>query len=389
MSNETTSGRGRAALALEDGTLFIGRSLGAAGESVGEVCFNTSMTGYQEIMTDPSYAGQIVTMTYTQIGNVGMNPEDMESLGPHIRGFVVKECSRIPSNWRSRESLPDFLVRHAIPAIEGIDTRQLVRLLRDKGAQRGVISTTDFDRDSLVAKAKAWPGLQGMNLTGDVTCKTPHEWRAGPLPWRKVPPPSYITDLNQAGQGPKHRVAVLDFGVKHNILRGLVGAGCDLTIFPATTGIDEILAMNPDGVFLSNGPGDPDAVVSGIETIKALLKTDLPLFGICLGHQMLSLALGAKTGKMKFGHRGGNHPVQDLESGKVEVTSQNHGFVVLEESLPEGITVTHRSLFDGTLEGIRLNDRPVFSVQHHPEASPGPHDASHLFQRFAHFMKQA
>ncbi|MBF0187818.1 MAG: glutamine-hydrolyzing carbamoyl-phosphate synthase small subunit [Magnetococcales bacterium] len=372
----------KAVLVLEDGSRFDGRSLGAKGEQVGEVCFNTSMTGYQEIMSDPSYAGQIVTMTYTQIGNTGITPEDMESKRPHIRGFVIKESSRIPSSWRSEEELSSFLTRNDIPAIEGIDTRRLVRILRDKGAQRGVLSTTDFDTDSLVAKAKAWPGLAGMDLTGDVTCPEPHAWNEGT--WDLVEGYSEIENDDKN----RNKVVVLDFGVKRNILRSLTQAGCDLTVMPSKTTAEEVLAQNPDGVFLSNGPGDPDAVKHAIETIRTLLDSGKPLFGICLGHQMLSLALGAQTEKMKFGHRGGNHPVQNLATKQVEVTAQNHGFVVKEESLPAGVEVTHRSLFDGSVEGIRLVDKPVFSVQYHPESSPGPHDSRYLFDQFTDLMRR-
>ncbi len=379
---------GRAVLLLEDGSRFDGRALGAVAERVGEVCFNTSMTGYQEIMSDPSYAGQIVTMTYTQIGNVGINPEDMESRRPWIRGFVVKESSRIPANWRSREDIDTFLKRHDIPAIEGIDTRALVNLLRDKGSQRGVLSSIDFDNDSLLAKARAWPGLEGMNLTGEVTCATPYAWSEPLTAWKKAlwTPPGMGAP---PADGRRYRVTVLDFGVKYNILRNLVSAGCDLTVLPATTGAADILAGDPDGVFLSNGPGDPDAVKGAIATIRDLLAAGKPLFGICLGHQMLCLALGATTEKMKFGHRGGNHPVQNLASGQVEVTSQNHGFVVRPDALPERLEVTHESLFDGSVEGVRLKDAPVFSVQYHPEASPGPHDAHYLFQQFVDHMRDA
>ena len=379
---------GRAVLLLEDGTRFDGRALGAVGEQVGEVCFNTSMTGYQEIMSDPSYAGQIVTMTYTQIGNVGINPEDMESRRPWIRGFVVKESSRIPANWRARETLDGFLKRFDIPAIEGIDTRALVNHLRDRGAQRGILSQVDFDGASLLAKARAWPGLKGMDLTGAVGCTAPHPWAEPLQAWK----PGLWTPPGM-GDGPadgiRHRVTVLDFGVKRNILRNLVSAGCDLTVVPATTPAAAVLADNPDGVFLSNGPGDPEAVGHGIATIRELLAAEKPLFGICLGHQMLCLALGAVTEKMKFGHRGGNHPVQNLATGRVEVTAQNHGFVVRPEGLPDALEVTHRSLFDGTVEGVRHRRLPVFSVQYHPEASPGPHDAHYLFKQFVDAMRHA
>jgi carbamoyl-phosphate synthase small subunit len=378
---------GRAVLMLEDGSRFDGHSCGAGGEEVGEVCFNTSLTGYQEIMSDPSYAGQLVAMTYTQIGNTGINRQDMESSRPWIRGFIIKESARIPSNWRSEESLTSFLERNKIPAIQGIDTRQLVTILREKGSQRGVLSTEDFDNDSLLAKARAWPGLAGMNLTDEVTCDNPYAWREGDLPWKENP--WHIRSLDKPEEGVQKRfhVVALDFGVKHNILRNLTGAGCDLTVVPATTSAAEVLALQPDGIFLSNGPGDPDAVTHGVETIRELLKSGKPMFGICLGHQMLCLALGATTKKMKFGHRGGNHPVKNLKTGLVEVTSQNHGFMVDRESLPGTVEISHESLFDGTVEGIRLKGTPVFSVQYHPEASPGPHDAHYLFREFVALMQ--
>ncbi|WP_227657635.1 glutamine-hydrolyzing carbamoyl-phosphate synthase small subunit [Candidatus Magnetaquicoccus inordinatus] len=373
----------RAVLVLEDGSRFEGGSVGAAGEQVGEVCFNTSMTGYQEIMTDPSYAGQIVTMTYTQIGNVGINSEDMESGRPRIRGFVIKESSRITSNWRAQESLGAFLRRYEIPAIEGIDTRALVTHLRDHGAQRGVLSTLDFNQESLVAKAQAWPGLAGMDLTGEVSCLQPHSWQEGLTDWKadRWPVAEVIAEESRL------RVAVLDFGIKQNILRSLVSAGCRLTVLPGTTSAAEILAMPLDGIFLSNGPGDPQAVTHAIRTIAELIAANKPIFGICLGHQMLCLAMGGETEKMKFGHRGGNHPVLDLQSGRVEVTSQNHGFMVRRASLPAAVQVTHESLFDGTIEGISHRHAPVFSVQYHPEASPGPHDAHPLFKRFVQMMQ--
>ncbi|MEO5341256.1 MAG: glutamine-hydrolyzing carbamoyl-phosphate synthase small subunit [Magnetococcus sp. MYC-9] len=379
----------RAVLVLEDGSRFEGRSVGAATEQVGEVCFNTSMTGYQEILSDPSYAGQIITMTSPHIGNVGINPEDMESERPWIRGLVIKESSRVTSNWRSRESLGEFLRRHAIPAIEGLDTRALVAHLRERGAQRGVLSTQSFEQESLVAKARAWPGLAGMDLTGEVACRTVHPWSEGVPAWKAGLWQGAVAQaaMERTGGG-AFRVAVLDFGVKRNILRCLVDAGCRLTVFPGTTPAAEILATAPDGVFLSNGPGDPEAVVHGIRTIATLVESGKPLFGICLGHQMLCLALGACTEKMKFGHRGGNHPVLDLESGRVEVTAQNHGFMVRREGLPAVLKVTHESLFDGTVEGVAHRHRPVFSVQYHPEASPGPHDAQPHFRRFVRMMAE-
>ncbi|MBF0127894.1 MAG: glutamine-hydrolyzing carbamoyl-phosphate synthase small subunit [Magnetococcales bacterium] len=383
-----TSDNNRAVLVLEDGTRFDGFSFGASGEQVGEVCFNSAMTGYQEIITDPSYAGQIVTMTAPQIGNVGVNPEDMESEHPRIRGFVVRENARMVSNWRARETLGAFLIRHAVPAIEGIDTRQLVNHLREHGAMRGTISTVDFDTASLVAKARTWPGLTGMDLTAEVSCPAPHSWTQGGTVWKERIWSAHSPGEERFEQAGK-RVAVLDFGVKHNILRSLVDVGCHLTVLPSRTTAAEILALQPDGVFLSNGPGDPEAVRHAIEAIGHLLRAGLPLFGICLGHQMLCLALGAKTRKLKFGHRGGNHPVKNLLTGQVEVTSQNHGFVVEGEGIPDRLEVTHISLFDGTVEGVRMRDAPVFSVQYHPEASPGPHDAHYLFRHFAKLMTVA
>ncbi|MBF0311254.1 MAG: glutamine-hydrolyzing carbamoyl-phosphate synthase small subunit [Magnetococcales bacterium] len=374
-----------AMLVLEDGSRFVGRALGAATTKVGEVCFNTSMTGYQEIMTDPSYAGQIVVMTATEIGNCGINPQDMESIGPYIRGFVMRESSPIPSNWRSRESLDDFLSRHGIPAIEGIDTRRLVRILRQKGYQRGVITTLpESDAAEMRLQAQAWSGLEGLDLTREVACTAPHEWSQTTWKWA-----GNASGFGEQAPGEaKYRVAVLDFGIKHNILRSLAGVGCHLSVLPGPTALpEEVLATRPDGIFLSNGPGDPAAVTRGIATIRELTGKGIPVFGICLGHQMLSLALGGTTEKMKFGHRGGNHPVQNLATKQVEVTSQNHGFMVREESLPAEVEVTHRSLFDGTVEGMRHRNRPIFSVQYHPEASPGPHDAHYLFGQFVELMQ--
>ncbi|MEO5328415.1 MAG: glutamine-hydrolyzing carbamoyl-phosphate synthase small subunit [Magnetococcus sp. THC-1_WYH] len=377
----------KAVLVLDDGTRFDGMACGAAGEEVGEVCFNTSMTGYQEIMSDPSYAGQIVTMTAPQIGNVGINPEDMESRRPWLKGFIIRESSRVPSNWRAKENLAGFLARHKIPAIEGIDTRQLVGLLRDQGSRRGVLSTVDFDTASLVAKARGWPGLAGMDLTGEVSCETPYLWRDGLTAWKKN---VWHPKGEVPGDGlPPCKVAVVDYGVKYNILRNLVSAGCELKIWPSRVDGGQLLDGGFDGFFLSNGPGDPEAVKHGIRLIERLLQTGLPLFGICLGHQMLSLALGASTSKMKFGHRGGNHPVKNIRTGLVEITAQNHGFVVTRDSLPKEVSVTHESLFDGSVEGIAHHRLPVFSVQYHPEASPGPHDAHYLFGDFVTMMRHA
>ncbi|HIJ83238.1 MAG: carbamoyl-phosphate synthase small subunit [Magnetococcales bacterium] len=375
----------RAVLVLDDGMRFDGIACGAAGEAVGEVCFNTSMSGYQEIMSDPSYAGQIVTMTATQIGNVGINPEDMESRRPWLRGFVIRESSRIPSSWRAKENLSGFLARYGIPAIEGIDTRHLVGRLREHGSRRGVLSTTDFDTVSLLAKARAWPGLAGMDLTGEVTCESDYRWREGLSEWKKGVWYPWSGSPKE-GVAPC-RVAVLDFGVKYNILRNLVSAGCELEVWPAQVEVERLLGSAPDGFFLSNGPGDPQAVGHGVRLIEKILQTGRPVFGICLGHQMLALALGASTTKMKFGHRGGNHPVKNMKTGLVEITSQNHGFVVARASLPDAVTVTHESLFDGSVEGIAHKKLPVFSVQYHPEASPGPHDAHYLFDDFVTMMR--
>ena len=362
-------------IALEDGRWFEGEGFGASGEKSGEIVFNTSMSGYQEILTDPSYKGQIITMTYPLIGNYGVNDEDIESERPQVEGFVVKEYSRIYSNWRARKSLSDYLKEHNIIGIEGIDTRALTKHIRTQGAMKAVISTLDLDPESLVAKAKASPGLVGRDLVKEVTCKEITDYR---LP---------ITDY-------RFKVVAIDFGIKYNILRMLTDAGCNVTIVPASTSSDEILALNPDGIFLSNGPGDPAGVPYVVETVKELIHrlpiTDyrLPIFGICLGHQILGLALGGKTYKLKFGHRGGNQPVKDLKTGKIDITSQNHGFCVDIESLPDDIEITHINLNDQTLEGMRHKSLPIFSVQYHPEASPGPHDASYLFNEFTEMIKR-
>ena len=365
-----------AKLALEDGSVFPGLSIGAAGEVDGEVCFNTSMTGYQEVLTDPSYSGQIVTMTYPQIGNYGVSPEDLESPKPQVAGFVVREQSRIASNFRSEQSLSDYFKEHNVVAIEGIDTRALVRRLRSSGAMRGVLSTVDLDDASLVAKAKASPGLVGRDLVQGVTPSEPCAWSESLSRWTRLDGSG-----TESGDTSGHHVVALDFGMKWNIPRHLVGQGCRVTIVPGQTTADEILAMKPDGVFLSNGPGDPEPVDYAIKTVRSLLG-QRPIFGICLGHQLLSLACGAKTYKMKFGHRGSNHPVQDLETGKVEITSQNHGFAVDSESLPSDLEVTHVSLNDRSVEGVRHKTANAFSVQYHPEASAGPHDSHYLFDRF-------
>jgi carbamoyl-phosphate synthase small subunit len=374
-----------AILALADGTVFRGRAFGAIAEAAGELVFNTSMTGYQEILTDPSYAGQLVAMTYPEIGNVGVNREDVESRRPHVLGFVVRSYCDAPSSWRAEEPLGAYLARHGIPGIAGIDTRALVRRLRDRGAQEAVLSSVDADPDRLVARARAVPSLVGRDLVRTVTCERPYEWREGP--WS----PEGSADVEQfaarRGRAPL-RVVAYDFGIKRNILRGLAAAGCAVEVVPATTAAAEALARRPDGVFLSNGPGDPDAVAGAPERVAALLGK-VPVFGICLGHQILALALGGRTYKLKFGHHGGNQPVKDLETGRVEITAQNHGFAVDVESLAGRATVTHVNLNDRTVEGLEVPGQPTFSVQYHPEASPGPHDASYLFDRFARRMERS
>jgi len=375
-----------ALLALADGTVFRGRAFGARAEAVGELVFNTSMTGYQEILTDPSYEGQLVAMTYPEIGNVGVNREDVESRRPYVRGFVVREYRDEPSSWRAEESLGSYLARHGIPGIEGIDTRALVRHLRDHGAQEAVLSSVDLDAARLVKKAKASPGLVGRDLVREVTCAEPYAWTEGP--WRLGR--GYITAEEAAAgrSGRVYDVTAYDYGIKYNILRNLVGAGCRVRVVPAGTPASAVLAQRPDGVFLSNGPGDPDAVTGAREQVAALLGK-VPVFGICLGHQILGLALGGTTYKLKFGHHGGNQPVQDLTTGKVEITAQNHGFAVDIDSLKDRADVTHLNLNDRTVEGLAVKGQPTFSVQYHPEASPGPHDARYLFQRFVDLMERA
>ena len=364
-------------LVLADGTLMRGRGLGATGSAVGEVCFNTSMTGYQEIMTDPSYAGQIITFTFPHIGNVGANPEDLESTTPAARGAVLRADITTPSNWRSEGSLDAWLRGQGLVGICGVDTRALTRRIRDIGAPHAVIAHDPegrFDIEALQAEAAAWPGLAGMDLAIEVSCRQTYDWDET----------RWALDSGYGRQeAPRHHVVAVDFGAKRNILRCLASAGCKVTVVPADAKPEDILRHEPDGIFLANGPGDPAATGQyAVPTIKALLESGLPMFGICLGHQILALALGARTEKMHLGHRGANHPVKDLTTGKVEITSQNHGFVVVEESLPAEVEATHVSLFDGSNEGIRLKDRPVFSVQYHPEASPGPQDSHYLFERF-------
>lgn len=404
--------RDRALLALEDGTVFEGFACGASGEAAGEIVFNTSMAGYQEVVTDPSYAGQIVTMTSPHIGNYGVNPEDMESRGVFARGYVVREMCKTPSNWRSRESLPDFLSRHDVVALEGIDTRRLTRHIREAGAMRAIISTTDLDAASLVSKAKASPGLVGRDLVREVAVDSSFVWGGGgPL---GVP-----EERDSEAPEARYRVVAFDAGIKYNILRRLTIAGCEVHVLPPTAGADDVLALEPDGVFLANGPGDPEAVDYLYGTLRELLGKR-PIFGICLGHQMLSLAVGARTFKLKYGHRGGNQPVMNLLTGRVEITSQNHGFCVdfgsigpllatgLEDFAHDAddlgewvaartapivdsaefgrVQLTHVNLNDMTVEGLQLLDLPAFSVQYHPEAAPGPHDARYLFDAFTALM---
>jgi len=368
-----------AVLALADGTIFHGQSIGAKGNTTGEVVFNTALTGYQEILTDPSYARQIVTLTCPHIGNTGATPEDLESRQVYAAGLIIRDLSLLASSWRANESLPEFLERGRVVAIAGIDTRKLTRLLREKGAQAGCIMTGDkVDEVAAVIAARKFPGLKGMDLAKVVTTKRGFQWNEGNLwPERARAPIRSPQRLH---------VVAYDFGIKRNILRLLADSGCRMTVVPAQTSAHDALALAPDGIFLSNGPGDPEPCTYAIEATKKFLCTDLPVFGICLGHQILGLAAGARTVKMKFGHHGANHPVQDLESGRVFITCQNHGFAVDETTLPEGVKATHRSLFDGSLQGIAFSERPVFGFQGHPEASPGPHDLRPLFERFNHLM---
>ncbi|MGD0339732.1 MAG: glutamine-hydrolyzing carbamoyl-phosphate synthase small subunit [Bacteroidota bacterium] len=369
-----------AKLALENGAVFRGTSFGASGEVPGEVVFNTSITGYQEILTDPSYCGQIVTMTYPLIGNYGVNPEDIESIKPQVTGFIVKEYLESFSNFRASESLGSYLKRHNIIAIEGIDTRMLTKMIRMVGALRGILSTTDLNDESLISKARRSPSMVGQDLASVVTCTKRYSWNSIDRTQFALRPTLAVN--------PQHpfKVVVYDFGVKHNILRRLVTYGCELTIVPAQTPADDVLSLNPDGIFLSNGPGDPEAVTYAITTVKNLIGKK-PIFGICLGHQILALALGGRTYKLKFGHRGANHPVKNLITGEIEITSQNHGFAVDWDSMDSNtVTLTHLNLNDNTVEGFRHKDLPLFCVQYHPEASPGPHDSDYLFGEFITLM---
>jgi carbamoyl-phosphate synthase small subunit len=380
---QSTAPRPTACLVLADGTLFYGRGFGATGETQAELCFNTAMTGYQEIMTDPSYAGQVVTFTFPHVGNVGVNPEDDETADPVAAGMVVKWDPTEPSNWRAAEHLTTWLEKRGRIAIGGIDTRRLTRAIRQQGAPHVALAHNPdgvFDIEALVARARAFPGLKGLDLAKDVTCAQSYRWDEMRWAW-----PEGYARQEQA----KFKVVAVDYGAKRNILRCLASVGCDVTVLPASATADEVLAHNPDGVFLSNGPGDPAATGAyAVPMIQGVLKRDIPVFGICLGHQMLALALGAETIKMNHGHHGANHPVKDLDTGKVEITSMNHGFAVDSQTLPSGVLETHVSLFDGSNCGIRLADRPVFSVQYHPEASPGPQDSFYLFERFAAHMAE-
>ena len=368
-----------AILALADGTIFYGDSIGVTGLSVGEVVFNTSMTGYQEILTDPSYCKQIVTLTYPHIGNTGSNKDDMESTKAQAAGLVIRNESIIESSWRSEESLNSFLRSNNTVAISNIDTRKLTKLLRDKGAQSGCIMAGEINENTAIKKAKEFPGLVGMDLAKEVCTSDFYEWKEGSLFENRIN--AIKNDKNI------YKVVAYDYGVKSNILRLLSDLGCQLTVVPAETSVEDVLNLKPSGVFLSNGPGDPEACDYAIESVAKLLEKNIPIFGICLGYQLLALAAGAKTVKMKFGHHGANHPVIDIDSGKVIITSQNHGFAVDEDSLPKNIKITHKSLFDGSLQGIRIIDKDAFGFQGHPEASPGPHDLMYIFNDFIKMIK--
>ena len=370
----------KATLALENGIWYEGKAAGAVGEIGGEVVFNTSLTGYQEILTDPSYAGQVVTMTCPEIGNYGVAAEDRESRAPQVAGFVIRDESPIASNWRAEGTLRDYLVRHDIVAISDIDTRALTRMLRSAGVMRGVIATGDVDPRALVHKAAAVAPMEGSDLVLGVTCESPFDWKG-------EPGDEFALAVGHRTKRPL-RIAAYDFGMKWNILRRFTAYGCEVRVFPATSPASELLAIDPDGVFLSNGPGDPAALGYAIHSARELVKADVPIFGICLGHQILALAMGARTFKLKFGHRGANHPVKAIGTGKVEITSQNHGFAVDPDSLPADVTITHLNLYDGTVEGLRHEKKAIFCVQYHPEAAPGPHDADYLFQQFVDEMEK-
>jgi carbamoyl-phosphate synthase small subunit len=370
-----------ALLVLEEGTVFRGKAAGALGETGGEVVFNTSMTGYQEVLTDPSYSGQIVAMTSAEIGNYGVSGDDVESRRPQVAGFIIRDESPMASNWRAEGTLRDYLASHDIVAISDIDTRALTRILRSSGVMRGVVATGEgLDERALVEKANALPKMEGSDLVRGVTCEAPFDWPE--------------EDPDEFGIDPPRRakrrlkIAAYDFGMKWNIMRRLSAHGCDVRVYPAATPAAELLAANPDGVFLSNGPGDPAPLAYAIDNTRAIVSAEMPLFGICLGHQVLGLALGGETFKLKFGHRGANHPVKQLATGRIEITSQNHGFAVDPDSLPSDVRITHKNLYDGTVEGLRHVSHPVFSVQYHPEASPGPHDADYLFQDFIDLIEQ-
>jgi carbamoyl-phosphate synthase small subunit len=371
----------KAVLALENGTVFHGLAAGAEGEAGGEVVFNTSMTGYQEVLTDPSYSGQIVTMTSAEIGNYGVSPDDVESRRPQVAGFIIRDESRVASNWRAEGTLREYLAANRIVAISDIDTRELTRTLRSSGVMRGVIATGDaLDDRQLVERANALPRMEGADLVKGVTSRSVFDWREEDPDEFDIPPPRRARR--------RLKIAAYDFGMKWNIMRRLSAHGCDVRVYPAATPAPEILATRPDGVFLSNGPGDPAPLTYAIENTRTLVTADVPVFGICLGHQILGLALGGRTFKLKFGHRGVNHPVKRIDTGRIEITSQNHGFTVDPASLPEEVAVTHVNLYDQTVEGLRHRAHPVFSVQYHPEASPGPHDADYLFSDFIELIEE-
>jgi carbamoyl-phosphate synthase small subunit len=372
----------QAVLALEDGRIFRGKGYGAKGECYGEVVFNTSITGYQEIFTDPSYAGQIVVLTNPEIGNYGTTPEDSEANRPYIEGLIVREFSRVSSNWRSQEVAEEYLERYQIPVLADIDTRALVRHLRDNGVMRGVVSTLETDPEKLVAKARSIPKMDGTDLAKVVSTKNVYEWEQG----IRSHIPDEVVGVKDAP--PKHHVVAYDYGIKHNIMRKLVGECCRVTVVPAETSAEDVLAMKPDGVFLSNGPGDPEPCTYAVNNIRSMMGR-VPIFGICLGHQLTGIALGGKTFKLKFGHHGGNHPVKQLATGKVEITAHNHNFAVDPDSLPASeVELTHIDLNDNTLEGLRHRNMPLFSVQYHPEAAPGPHDSHYLFKDFVKMMEE-